>query len=162
MELKQMKMESKIGPLYLVASANGLCRVLWEDQKVPFISVSELGTSPTGAILQKTQKQLNEYFEGKRKTFDLKLDLQGSEFQMKVWQQLLKIPYGETRSYKEIAKILKSPQASRAVGTANGKNPISLIVPCHRVINSGGGLGGYAGGLPTKTTLLNLEKVHSK
>lgn len=162
MELKQMKMESKIGPLYLVASANGLCRVLWEDQKVPFISVSELGTSPTGAILQKTQKQLNEYFEGKRKTFDLKLVLQGSEFQMKVWQQLLKIPYGETRSYKDIAKILKSPQASRAVGTANGKNPISLIVPCHRVINSGGGLGGYAGGLPTKTTLLNLEKVHSK
>lgn len=162
MELKQMKMESKIGPLYLVASANGLCRVLWEDQKVPFISVSELGTSPTGAILQKTQKQLNEYFEGKRKTFDLKLDLQGSEFQMKVWQQLLKIPYGETRSYKDIAKILKSPQASRAVGTANGKNPISLIVPCHRVINSGEGLGGYAGGLPTKTTLLNLEKVHSK
>ena len=162
MELKQMKMESKIGPLYLVASANGLCRVLWEDQKVPFISVSELGTSPTGAILQKTQKQLNEYFEGKRKTFDLKLVLQGSEFQMKVWQQLLKIPHGETRSYKDIAKILKSPQASRAVGTANGKNPISLIVPCHRVINSGGGLGGYAGGLPTKTTLLNLEKVHSK
>lgn len=162
MELKQLKIKSKIGPLYLVASEKGLCRVLWEDQKVPAISEDELGTSPTGMILQKTRNQLNEYFEGQRKAFDLKLDLQGTDFQMKVWQQLLKIPYGETRSYKDIAKVLKSPQACRAVGTANGKNPISLIVPCHRVINSGGGLGGYAGGLPTKTTLLNLEKVHSK
>lgn len=157
MELKQLKMKSKIGNMYLVASENGLRSVLWAEQKVPFISDSEL-KSAAGIILQKTQKQLNEYLEGKRKDFDLKLDLHGTAFQMKVWQQLLKIPYGETRSYKDIAETLKSPQACRAVGTANGKNPISLIVPCHRVINTGGGLGGYAGGLPAKTTLLKLER----
>ncbi|NUN04997.1 MAG: methylated-DNA--[protein]-cysteine S-methyltransferase, partial [Bdellovibrio sp.] len=125
-------------------------------------SESELRESPQGLLLRHAQQQLTEYLDGTRKEFSLTLDLRGSEFQLKVWQELLKIPYGETRSYKDIAKILQSPQACRAVGTANGKNPISLIIPCHRVINSGGGLGGYAGGVQTKTALLQLETAHSK
>lgn len=162
MELKQLKIETKIGPLFLVASQQGLCRVLWKEQDVAFASQEDLKNSPEGVFLHNARTQISEYLEGKRKEFSLPLDLHGTDFQLKVWRHLLKIPYGETRSYKEIAQALNSPEASRAVGTANGKNPVSLIVPCHRVINSDGGLGGYAGGLPIKTTLLQLEITHSE
>ena len=103
-------------------------------------------------------KQLSEYFDKKRKTFDLKLNPKGTEFQKKVWNELLKIPYGETRSYKDIAENIGNPKAVRAVGGANNKNPIAICIPCHRVIGKSGKLVGYAGGLDKKEYLLNIEK----
>jgi len=110
------------------------------------------------ALLKEAIKQLNEYFDGKRSSFDLKLQLQGTEFQKKVWNALIEIPFGETRSYGEIAKIIGNEKASRAVGMANNKNPIAIIIPCHRVIGANGKLVGYAGGLDIKEELLKLEK----
>ncbi|NLZ81309.1 MAG: methylated-DNA--[protein]-cysteine S-methyltransferase [Clostridiales bacterium] len=102
--------------------------------------------------------QLDEYFHGKRKEFDFPLEMRGTEFQKKVWMALCDIPYGETRTYKEIAILVGNPKASRAVGMANNKNPIAIAVPCHRVIGSNGKLVGYAGGLEMKTALLDIEK----
>ena len=109
-------------------------------------------------LLQEAIKQLNEYLDGKRSCFDLPLEPKGTEFQKKVWNALKEIPCGETRSYGEIAKIIGNEKASRAVGMANNKNPIAIIVPCHRVIGANGKLVGYAGGLDIKEKLLNLEK----
>ena len=103
-------------------------------------------------------KQLNEYFSGKRKVFDLKLDLKGSSFQMKVWKALHSIEYGDTASYGEISKKIKLPNGARAVGGANNRNPIPIIIPCHRVIQSDGKLGGYAGGIELKKALLDIER----
>lgn len=108
-------------------------------------------------ILEKAIQQLTEYFEGQRKVFELPLDPDGTEFQKRVWQKLSEIPYGVTRAYKDIAVELGDANASRAVGTANGRNPLSIVVPCHRVIASDGTLGGYAGGLSIKTFLLDME-----
>ncbi len=109
--------------------------------------------------LDKLSQELVEYFDGKRTEFGVPLDLRGTPFQLRVWNALLEIPYGETRSYLEIAKVVRAPQAVRAVGTANGSNPIPILVPCHRVIQSGGGLGGYGGGLELKRRLLALERA---
>jgi methylated-DNA-[protein]-cysteine S-methyltransferase len=108
-------------------------------------------------VARETVRQLNAYFAGKLRSFDLPLDLQGTDFQMRVWHELERIPYGETRSYLRIAEIIGSPKAIRAVGAANGANPIPIIVPCHRVIGSSGKLVGYGGGLPLKKRLLALE-----
>lgn len=110
-------------------------------------------------ILKETNKQLQEYFEGKRKVFDLPLAPKGTEFQQKVWQALKEIPFGETRSYGEIAKSIGQPKASRAVGGANNKNPLPIFIPCHRVIGANGKLVGYAGGLEIKKILLNIENL---
>ena len=101
--------------------------------------------------------QMNEYFAGKRRHFDLALDLRGTEFRKRCWDELLKIPYGETRTYAEIARAVGNPNGFRAVGQANHYNPIAIIIPCHRVLAAGGFLGGYGGGLPTKALLLRLE-----
>jgi len=109
-------------------------------------------------LIQKAAAQIKEYLEGKRKQFKLPLVLHGTEFQMAVWQALQKIPYGETRSYKEIAASIGRPKAVRAVGMANNRNPISIIIPCHRVIGHDGKLVGYGGGLPLKQFLLELER----
>lgn len=106
-------------------------------------------------------KEIMEYLNGNRKSFDIKYEINGTEFQKKVWKELTNIPYAETRSYKEIAVAVGNPKASRAVGMANNKNPIAIIVPCHRVIGSDGKLVGYAGGLDMKRALLNLEKKHN-
>ena len=108
-------------------------------------------------ILTETRKQLQEYFDGKRKEFNLPILLRGTEFQKKVWQGLCTIPYGETRSYKELAELVGNPKAVRAVGGANNKNPIMIIVPCHRVIGADGSLVGFGGGLEVKKYLLELE-----
>jgi O-6-methylguanine DNA methyltransferase len=102
--------------------------------------------------------QILEYLEGKRREFELPLDLRGTDFQLRVWNALLDIPFGETRSYAALARSIDEPRAVRAVGTANGANPCSLVVPCHRVVASGGKLGGYGGGLPLKQRLLALER----
>ncbi len=111
-------------------------------------------------VLVRAEEQLGEYFAGSRTTFDLQLDFIGSEFQNKVWQALLSIPYGATCTYSEIAIRIGRPTAARAVGAANGRNPLSIIAPCHRVIGSSGKLTGYAGGLEAKAKLLALETAH--
>jgi methylated-DNA-[protein]-cysteine S-methyltransferase len=110
-------------------------------------------------LIKKASAQINEYLNGKRKKFSLPLAMHGTPFQMDVWRALQTIPYGETRSYKEIAELVKRPKAVRAVGMANHRNPISIIVPCHRVIGHNGSLTGYGGGLPLKKYLLELESV---
>jgi methylated-DNA-[protein]-cysteine S-methyltransferase len=111
--------------------------------------------------LRQALEQLRAYFAGELREFDLTLDLQGTEFQKRVWRELLNIPYGETRSYSFVANTIGSPKAVRAVGAANGQNPIPIVVPCHRVIGAGGSLVGYGGGLPLKRFLLDLEARHS-
>ena len=108
-------------------------------------------------VLLKTERQLREYFAGERKRFDLELDLAGTPFQRRVWQALLTIPHGETRTYTEVARQIGHPTAIRAVGAANGRNPISIVVPCHRLLGSTGKLTGFAGGLDAKAYLLALE-----
>ena len=159
MKLIQYKMDTGlIGHVYLVASDKGLCGIYWSRQESEMIR--EIPASDkAGAILARTIKQLTEYFAGKRKVFDVPLDISGTEFQRKVWRELSRIPYGSTCSYTEIASRIDQAKAVRAVGTANGRNPLSIIIPCHRVIAANGTLGGYAGGLPTKMKLLRLEGV---
>lgn len=154
--IEQYKMDSKIGPLYLVASPIGLQGIFWLPKNF------DLKNKPSNKFILQTIDEVKEYLQGDREIFSVKLDIIGSEFQKKVWNELSAIPYGETRSYKEIALKLNDKNASRAVGTANGKNPLSLIVPCHRVISSDGTLGGYAGGLEIKTKLLELESRRLK
>lgn len=112
--------------------------------------------------IRKTYLQLKEYLSGKRKNFDIEIEMIGTEFQKKVWKELLNIPYGETRSYKDIAIAIGNGKACRAVGNANNKNPIAIIVPCHRVIGSNGSMTGYAGGLDIKEKLLKIEKYNIK
>lgn len=114
-------------------------------------------TSKMKKLKIEISKQLSDFFSGRRKKFNIPLDIQGTEFQLQVWKKLIEIPYGETCSYKDIAIALNKPNASRAVGTANSKNPISIIIPCHRVITSNGNLGGYSGGIQNKKFLLHLE-----
>ena len=117
--------------------------------------------SESNPLLRRAIAQLQAYFAGELRDFDLPLDLQGTEFQRRVWRELLNIPYGETRSYSFVANALGAPKAMRAVGAANGQNPIPIVVPCHRVIGAGGSLVGYGGGLPLKRFLLDLEARHS-
>lgn len=147
---------SPIGQLKLVANDKGLVGILWgkEDTRRWLTPTKEEKHHP---LLLKTEQQLDEYFVGKRKEFSLPLDFKGTEFQKKVWLALMTIPFGETRSYGQIAKQIGRPKAVRAVGTANGSNPISLIAPCHRVIGANGTLTGYGGGLEIKAYLLALE-----
>ena len=149
-------MNSKIGPLFLVASAQGLESIFWQAQDVPFIeSLSD--SNPESIILKNAVQQLEQYLNGQRTSFDLKLAAEGTKFQKKVWQELSKIPFGKTTSYIEIARKIGNEKASRAVGAANGKNPLCIVVPCHRVVNANGKPGGYSGGLQIKEKLLNLE-----
>lgn len=153
----QWTLSSPIGKLFLVATDKALLAVHWKKQAVP-MAASLKGSDPAVKILAQTVRELEEYFAGRRQKFEVPLDSVGTEFQKRVWNQLKKIPYGQTCSYQDIAKKLKNEKAVRAVGTANGRNPLSIIVPCHRVINASGALGGYAGGLNIKTQLLELEK----
>ncbi len=125
-------------------------------QKVSGEYIQDFGTKTE--LSEKTYNQLIEYFNGKRKTFDIPFKMHGTVFQQKVWNALCEIPYGETRSYKDIAKAVGNEKASRAIGMANNKNPIHIIIPCHRVIGTSGKLVGYAGGLPMKEFLLKMEK----
>jgi methylated-DNA-[protein]-cysteine S-methyltransferase len=150
-------MPSPVGELKLVATDDGLTAILWENDDPRRVRLNIVAEDRTHPVLADTERQLNEYFSGNRTTFDMKLDFAGTEFQRKVWAALLTIPFGETRSYGEIAKQIGSPKAVRAVGAANGRNPISIVTPCHRVIGSNGKLTGFAGGLATKAQLLDLE-----
>ncbi|MEW6057334.1 MAG: methylated-DNA--[protein]-cysteine S-methyltransferase [Bdellovibrionota bacterium] len=150
-------MDSKVGRLYLVASEKGLLGVFWKKQPEP-MAPSLKGAKPEIKVLWQAVNELDEYLNGRRKKFDVPLDVAGTPFQERVWDQLSKIPYGKTYSYKEIASQIKNEKAVRAVGTANGKNPVCIIVPCHRVIAADGSLGGYSGGIEIKRRLLELEK----
>ncbi|TCB59979.1 methylated-DNA--[protein]-cysteine S-methyltransferase [Acinetobacter terrae] len=158
MKLAFMEMTSPVGLLKLVANETALVAVLWENENPKRVRLAELIEQTHHPILLETQKQLTEYFAGKRQQFDLPLDFEGTEFQQKVWQALLTIPFGETRSYRDIAEQIGNVEAVRAVGAANGKNPISIIAPCHRVVGANGKLVGFAGGLDNKDILLRLEK----
>lgn len=144
------KYNSIIGDIFISADENFLLSVQFVNHN--FIENKE------NKIIRQTIKQLDEYFRGKRKKFELPLNPKGTEFQKKVWQQLMNIPYGKTSTYKDIATLIGNTNASRAVGNANNKNPIAIIIPCHRVIGSNNKLTGYAGGLDKKEKLLNLEK----
>lgn len=156
--------DSPIGTLHLASTSAGLAYVElphadgrglsgWLRRCLPGARCVE-GYAPNRAAI----RQLVEYLEGKRCTFDLPLDLHGTAFQVEVWAALREIPYGETRSYAQLAAAVGRPRAVRAVGTANGANPVALVVPCHRVINSDGRLGGYGGGLALKARLLAMEQ----
>ena len=141
----------------ICSSAKGLAAVLWENDDPARVQLKPRAYNPAHSVLRDAQRQLNEYFAGQRRVFSLPLDFKGTDFQQRVWQALLTIPYGQTRSYLQIAEQLGNPKAVRAVGAANGKNPISIIAPCHRVIGSNGRLTGFAGGLDAKARLLALE-----
>ncbi|HEX7856060.1 MAG TPA: methylated-DNA--[protein]-cysteine S-methyltransferase [Sphingobium sp.] len=150
-------MASPVGVLTLVASDNGLTAILWENDDPDRVRLGTLVEDGDHPVLIQAVAQLTGYFAGQRRAFDLPLDFQGTDFQRSVWQALLAIPFGETRSYGEIARDLGRPGASRAVGAANGRNPISIVAPCHRVIGTNGALTGFAGGLEAKHYLLQLE-----
>lgn len=138
----------------------GLIRIEEQDNCITSVALVDKSEKPAQAptpLLQKAITQLEEYFAGKRKVFDLPLKQQGTEFQKKAWEYLSTIPYGKTVSYKDEAVFIGSPKGCRAVGSANGRNNIAIIVPCHRVVNAGGKLGGYAYGLDVKRYLLDLE-----
>ncbi|MBB6425733.1 methylated-DNA--[protein]-cysteine S-methyltransferase [Sphingopyxis sp. JAI128] len=149
---------SPVGELTLVADAAGLAAILWEDDPPGRVPLGPLVPATGHPLLCETARQLGEYFAGARTMFDLPLSFAGSDFQRRVWRALLTIPFGETRSYGEIARQLGNPAGSRAVGAANGRNPISIIAPCHRVVGSTGKLTGFAGGLDAKEFLLDLER----
>lgn len=150
-------MTSPVGELILVASDAGLAGILWPGDNPRRVSLNVVATNAGHPVLVDTEHQLKEYFAGKRTRFDLPLDFVGSVFQVRVWRALLTIPFGETRTYAEVAMAIGRPAAVRAVGAANGKNPISIVAPCHRVLGSDGKLVGYAGGFEAKTRLLKLE-----
>ena len=150
-------MNSPVGELKLVANGNRLAAILWENDKPNRVRLPEMVEADERPILIETERQLNEYFAGARDRFDLELDFQGTDFQKKVWAALLTIPFGETRSYSDIATQIGNINAVRAVGAANGRNPISIVAPCHRVIGASGDLTGFAGGLANKMFLLSLE-----
>jgi methylated-DNA-[protein]-cysteine S-methyltransferase len=151
--------DSAVGELVLVASTEDLVAVLWPvDLRVPLRSVPVRVQRATNPILGSTSNQLDEYFAGYRTNFDIPLAPEGTEFQLEAWAALRLIPFGETRSYAQQAQTIGRPNAVRAIGAANGRNPISIIVPCHRVIGSNGSLTGFGGGLDAKSFLLNHER----
>lgn len=137
----------------------GRIKIAQEGDAIVEINVteSEKESEKETPLIKKTIKELEEYFEGKRKFFDIPVSIKGTEFQEKVWEALLRIPYGETKSYEDIAKMIGCPKGARAVGMANHNNKIIIIIPCHRVIGKNGKLIGYAGGLPVKEKLLQIE-----
>lgn len=152
---------SPVGQLILIASSAGLHAILWDSDCHTHEGkrlLQPLHPSSDQPIIVRTQQQLDEYFHGQRTAFDLPLVLKGTDFQIQVWQQLLKIPYGKTISYGEQAEKMGDKNKARAVGMANGLNPISIVVPCHRVIGSNGQLVGFGGGIEKKAYLLQLEK----
>lgn len=157
-ELRFRTMDSPVGTLTLAGTGNRLRHLRMIDQSY---EPDRAGWTLDRNAFEDAVIQLSEYFGGDRQEFDLELDLVGTAFQRRVWNALLTIPYGRTRSYGDIARQIDAPNASRAVGLANGHNPIGIIVPCHRVIGSNGSLTGYGGGLERKRTLLELEKKFS-
>lgn len=150
--------DTPVGRLTLVGSDAGLAAILWQNDPPGRVRLSLEREDDRHPTLVAAEQQLREYFAGARTTFDVPLDMSGTDFQRQVWKALLRIPYGETRSYQEIAAELGRPTAARAVGAANGRNPLSIVAPCHRVVGASGALTGFAGGLDVKARLLALER----
>jgi methylated-DNA-[protein]-cysteine S-methyltransferase len=150
-------MSTPVGRLTLVAGDNGLAAILWHNDRPGRVKLNVGAEVDDHPVLVETERQLEEYFAGRRKQFALTLDLSGTAFQRRVWSALQTIPFGETRSYGQIAKQIGNPNAVRAVGAANGRNPVSIVAPCHRVVGSTGALAGFAGGLEVKAHLLAFE-----
>lgn len=146
--------ETKLGTVGIAESDGRITHLFFDGEAFPEKEYEKAETP----VIKEAAKQLAEYLEGKRRTFDLPLAPAGSEFMLRVWKALQEIPYGETRSYKEIASAIGNSKACRAVGLANNRNPISVFIPCHRVIGANGSLVGYGGGLDKKAFLLELEK----
>lgn len=150
--INTLYLPSPIGTLRLEADQNGICRLAFCHT-----AVENMGSS-VSPLLTEAKKQLDEYFAGKRKIFSLPLSFQGTAFQIRVWEALQKIPYGETWYYGQLAEAVGNPRACRAVGMANNRNPLPILIPCHRVIGKNGSLTGYGGGLDIKEKLLSLEQ----
>ena len=151
------QMASPVGRLTLVAAAARLVAILWENERPGRVPLPIAGEVPDHPVLREAERQLADYFAGHRRTFELPLDFIGTDFQRQVWAALLTIPIGETRTYAQLAGQLGRPEAARAVGAANGHNPLSIVVPCHRLVGSNGSLTGFAGGLEAKAWLLAHE-----
>lgn len=151
---------SPVGLIRLIASGIGLMGVLWEGEHYTRTKLPEAVPDDEDPILMQAGQQLEEYFTKKRKVFDVPLDLKGTEFQLSVWHALLDIPYGTTKTYGALARKLGDIKAVRAVGGALNKNPVAIIVPCHRVVGASGKLVGFAGGLENKSILLDIENGH--
>ncbi len=158
MSLSRLVLPSPVGDLTLVASDRGLVAVLWPDDDPRRVRLGEQGGGRDHPVLREAAAQLEGYFAGERRSFDLPLNMRGTDFQRMVWAALIAIPFGETRSYGEIARVIGQPTASRAVGAANGRNPLSIIAPCHRVVGGNGALTGFAGGIETKRWLIDFER----
>ena len=150
--------QTPVGELWLMASRQGLHKLLWKKETPEYqTAIRSMRLEPLHPIIKRAKRQLKEYFSGSRKTFDIPLAPYGTEFQKQVWQELRRIPYGATISYAQQAERLGDKKKARAVGTANSRNPIGIIVPCHRVIAATGGLSGFGGGIEAKKYLLALE-----
>jgi methylated-DNA-[protein]-cysteine S-methyltransferase len=162
MTLHRKTIASPVGTLTLVASDAGLVAILWEDDRPDRVRLGALSDAPDHPLLVHAERELGDYFAGRLTRFTVPLDMRGTDFQTSVWRALLTIPFGETRSYAEIATQIGRPTATRAVGAANGRNPISIIAPCHRVIGTNGALTGFAGGLAAKEYLLGLESRQAR
>lgn len=150
--INQFTKTTKIGDLTVFEDDGAVCEIIFFDKNIVKGKICET------ELIKKTFTEIEEYLDGKRKTFDIPTNPKGTFFQKKVWEELKKIPYGKTASYGEIAEKTGNPKAQRAVGSANNKNPVPIIIPCHRVIGKNGSLTGYAYGLDVKKTLLDLEK----
>jgi methylated-DNA-[protein]-cysteine S-methyltransferase len=150
-------LDSPVGTLHLAASDSALLAVVWRRSSTPQLSFDAAIERVDHPVLSETLRQLGQYFAGDRRTFDVPLEFRGTDFQRQVWTSLLSIPFGETRSYLDVARSLGNADAVRAVGAANGRNPISIIAPCHRVIGASGALTGFGGGLEAKAWLLAHE-----
>ncbi len=155
--LFKKRISSPVGELNLVATDRALMALVWGHGSPREKKLLDSATTKKHSILEAAAAQLKEYFLGKRTSFDLPLDFKGTDFQVSVWKTLRKIPFGKTWSYSDLAKAVKSPRAVRAVGTANSKNPLSIIIPCHRVIAKDGSLAGFGGGVHNKAFLLKHE-----
>ena len=162
--LRSSTIATPVGELTLVASDLGLRAVLWPDDRPERVPLGEIDGAGEAAarVLEQTEQQLTEYFAGERTEFDLPLDPVGTGFQKQAWEVLRTIPYGETITYGEQARRLGGAEKSRAVGAANGRNPISIVVPCHRVVGSTGSLTGFAGGIAVKAWLLEHEQTEAQ
>jgi methylated-DNA-[protein]-cysteine S-methyltransferase len=155
--MKYKNINSLVGVLKIVADDDCLIAILWENEPLNRVKLEEMGEDRRHPLILEVEKQLKEYFDKKRTSFNVPMRARGTPFQEKVWELLSQIPYGITFSYKDIAEKMDHPKAVRAVGAAIRRNPISIIIPCHRVVGSNGSLTGFAGGLDRKKTLLELE-----
>ena len=158
MTLVATHIDSPVGTLRLIGSDAGLSAVIWDGDEPGRVAFANTATDGDNSVLTRAARQITEYFAGLRTEFDLPLDLRGTPFQVKAWRALATIPFGETVSYSEQASRIGAPTAVRAIGAANGRNPVSIVLPCHRVIGANGSLTGFAGGLDAKRALLAFER----